>query len=61
MGKKVMVTGAGGFIGSHLVERLVQEGHRVRASSDTAAATTVAISPTWPTRSRPRSRWNAAT
>ena len=30
MGKKVMVTGAGGFIGSHLVERLVQEGHRVR-------------------------------
>lgn len=24
------VTGAGGFIGSHLVERLVSEGHRVR-------------------------------
>jgi dTDP-glucose 4,6-dehydratase len=31
MGRKVLVTGAGGFIGSHLVERLVQEGHRVRA------------------------------
>jgi dTDP-glucose 4,6-dehydratase len=30
-GKTVVVTGAGGFIGSHLVERLVQEGARVRA------------------------------
>jgi NAD dependent epimerase/dehydratase len=26
-----LVTGAGGFIGSHLVERLVRAGHRVRA------------------------------
>lgn len=30
---KVFVTGADGFIGSHLVERLVEDGHHVRALS----------------------------
>ncbi len=29
--KKVLVTGAGGFIGSHLTEALVQQGHSVKA------------------------------
>jgi len=27
----ILITGAGGFIGSHLAERLVKEGHKVRA------------------------------
>ena len=30
-GRAVLVTGAGGFIGGHLVERLVRDGARVRA------------------------------
>jgi len=30
-GKKVLITGAGGFVGSHLAEALVKEGAKVRA------------------------------
>ncbi|GAI52240.1 unnamed protein product, partial [marine sediment metagenome] len=30
-GKKVLVTGAGGFMGSHLTESLVKKGARVTA------------------------------
>jgi dTDP-glucose 4,6-dehydratase len=31
MSRKVLVTGAGGFIGSHLTEELIRQGHSVRA------------------------------
>ena len=33
MAKKVLVTGADGFIGSHLTEMLVSQGYKVKALS----------------------------
>ena len=34
MSKTVLVTGGYGFIGSHLVERLVSEGYQVRVADN---------------------------
>ena len=34
MSMKILVTGGAGFIGSHLCERLIQDGHSVTAIDD---------------------------
>jgi nucleoside-diphosphate-sugar epimerase len=38
MNELILVTGAGGFIGGHLVGRLLQEGQRVRAVDSKAVS-----------------------
>lgn len=35
---KVLVTGGAGYIGSHLVDALVEEGHRVRILDNLGAS-----------------------
>jgi dTDP-L-rhamnose 4-epimerase len=37
MGKHILITGGGGFIGSHLADALLAAGHRVRALDNLAA------------------------
>ncbi|MBO6508274.1 MAG: SDR family oxidoreductase [Roseibium sp.] len=43
--KKILVTGAAGFIGSHLCERLLNEGHDVTALDNFYTGTTANIAP----------------
>ena len=61
-GRPVLVTGAGGFIGGHLVARLVERGRpRARLSSATTRATTAGRSTGSTRRSPRRSRSSRAT
>tara|TARA_B100000809_G_scaffold190695_1_gene189329 strand:- start:25 stop:420 length:396 start_codon:yes stop_codon:yes gene_type:complete len=42
--RHVMVTGSAGFIGSHLAERLLAQGHRVTALDDLSTGSRIRIS-----------------
>jgi nucleoside-diphosphate-sugar epimerase len=47
LSRKILITGAGGFIGSHLCHRLSQDGHEVHAVSRTATPTDTDIGRWW--------------
>lgn len=55
-----MVTGAGGFIDSHLVERLVELEARVRALVQYNSRNDLGLPELLPPRSKMRSKWSWA-
>jgi nucleoside-diphosphate-sugar epimerase len=51
--REILVTGAGGFIGSHLVEELVKRGNKVRALVRYTSMANLGLLVYLPDRNRP--------